>query len=181
MMTKPIYKEGNWQMEPDSQMLHSHPSIFDLSLLYLAQGCWRLSRLTGAHPEQLSGSLEHQHIESSSPKQLGMCFIGFCYRSNLQNRLHTVRNEVLAWLTCVSKLMPLQLVWAGESATTFCDITLVRLLSCEKNKKEAHLIELNPDIPTVCAIFMHLLISPVCLRPCICRWDSLKYFLLHPG
>lgn len=46
MMTKSIYKEGNWEMEPDSQMLHFHPSIFDLSLLYLMQGCWKLSRLT---------------------------------------------------------------------------------------------------------------------------------------
>lgn len=52
MMMKSIYKEGNWEMEPDSQILHFHPSIFDLSLLYLMQGCWRLSRLTGVHPEQ---------------------------------------------------------------------------------------------------------------------------------
>ena len=25
------------------------------------------------------------------------------------------------------------------------------------------------------------ILSPVCLRPCICRCDSLKYFLLQPG
>lgn len=61
MTTKSIYTKGNWQMEPDSQMLHFHPSIFDLSLLYLLQGCWRPSRLTGVHPEQLSGSLAAQH------------------------------------------------------------------------------------------------------------------------
>lgn len=24
-------------------------------------------------------------------------------------------------------------------------------------------------------------LSPVCLRPCICRWDNLKYLLLQPG
>lgn len=50
-LTKSIYKEGNWLMEPDSLMLHFHPSIFDLSLLYLMQGCWRLSWLTGLHPQ----------------------------------------------------------------------------------------------------------------------------------
>lgn len=99
MMMKSIYKEGNWEMEPDSQILHFHPSIFDLSLLYLLQGCWRPSRLTGVHPEQ----------RVKPPDTTGYVLYKLLLLLLKAPGLSPVF-QVLVWKgcrTCVSKLVPL--------------------------------------------------------------------------
>lgn len=126
-----------------------------------------------------------------------------CWNDGHENQLRGEQRR-----TRVSALVPLQLVRARESSAAVWEVTQVRLLTCKRNRSHYRHRHLNASKCHICigrqvrkceqefnalpykaehqksileSEAKKFVLSPVCLRPCICRWDSLKYLLLQPG